>query len=167
VSDDAPLTLTINGTAHLCHAAGHHTLLDVLRNELGLTGTNEGCRTGECGACTIWLDGQPAPACLVLAQRAAGRAITTVEGLAHGSQLTPLQAAFVSHGALQCGFCTPGMLMTATALLSAPRTTPLTEAEVRAALTGNLCRCTGYVKIVAAILAVAVETADSGGGRPV
>lgn len=160
MSADVPLMLTVNGAAYPCQAPVHHTLLDVLRTELDLTGTNEGCRTGECGACTVWLDGQPAPACLVLARRAAGRAITTVEGLAGGSQLSPLQAAFVSHGALQCGFCTPGMLMTATALIAAPRPAPLTEADVRAALAGNLCRCTGYVKIVAAILAAA-RSADS------
>jgi carbon-monoxide dehydrogenase small subunit len=148
------LLLHVNGEDHACRAPAHHTLLDVLRGELGLTGANEGCRTGECGACTVLLDGRPAPACLVLARRAAGRAITTVEGLARGGELHPLQAAFVRHGALQCGFCTPGMLMTAAALL-ARRPSGLTEAEVRAALAGNLCRCTGYAKIVEAILDVA------------
>jgi aerobic-type carbon monoxide dehydrogenase small subunit (CoxS/CutS family) len=150
--DRISLALRVNGQMHVCQPASHHTLLDVLRGELGLTGTKEGCRTGECGACTVLLDGRPVPACLVLAARAANRAVTTVEGLGTGSQLHSLQAAFIRHGALQCGYCTPGMLMTAAALTAAPRVAPLSEHEVRAALTGNLCRCTGYAKIVAAIL---------------
>jgi aerobic-type carbon monoxide dehydrogenase small subunit (CoxS/CutS family) len=153
------LLLRINGEEKESNSPPHHTLLDVLRG-LGLTGTNEGCRTGECGACTVWLDGQPVVACLVLAPRAAGRSVTTVEGLARSGALHPLQAAFVEHGALQCGFCTPGMLMTGAALLAGARSAPLPEAEVRAALAGNLCRCTGYVKIVEAILAADRESFD-------
>jgi carbon-monoxide dehydrogenase small subunit len=153
MNEPAALELTVNGQARTCRPADHHTLLDVLRGELGLMGTHEGCRTGECGACTVLLDGRPAPACLVLARRAAGRAITTIEGLAPAGQLHPLQAAFVALGALQCGFCTPGMLLTAAALLARPRAAPPSDREVRAALSGNLCRCTGYAKIVEAIRA--------------
>jgi aerobic-type carbon monoxide dehydrogenase small subunit (CoxS/CutS family) len=159
MSEPLTLTLQVNGRPHVCRPAPHHTLLDMLRGELGLTGTNEGCRTGECGACTVLLDEVPTPACLVLAARAASRAVITVEGLARGEQLHPLQSAFIRHGALQCGFCTPGMLIAAAALLAAPRTAPLDAAAVRAALTGNLCRCTGYVKIVEAIV-------DAGQTRP-
>jgi aerobic-type carbon monoxide dehydrogenase small subunit (CoxS/CutS family) len=117
MSERRRLTLVVNGETHRLSAADHHTLLDVLRGELKLTGTNEGCRTGECGACTVLLDGRPAPACLVLASRAGAAAITTVEGLGTIGKLHPLQTAFIRHGALQCRFCTPGMLMTAAALL--------------------------------------------------
>lgn len=128
------------------------TLLDVLRDTLGLMGTHEGCRIGECGACTVLLDGQAVNACLILAPDADGRVITTVEGLARNGTLNALQQSFVKHGALQCGYCTSGMLMTATAFLS-EHPENMTEAQVREALAGNLCRCTGYTKIVEAILA--------------
>jgi aerobic carbon-monoxide dehydrogenase small subunit len=150
------LTLTVNGIAYEPAARVNATLLDVLRDQLALMGTHEGCRTGECGSCTVLLDGQAVNACLVLAPDADGREIMTVEGLAENGKLNPLQAAFVSHGALQCGYCTSGMLMSATAFLNQHQP-HVTEFDVRAALAGNLCRCTGYQKIVDAILAVANE----------
>lgn len=138
--NDEPVELTVSG---------NETLLHVLRERLGLTGTKEGCGAGECGACTIILNGQAVNACLVLAPEVNGKVITTVEGLAHGDELSPLQEAFVDHMALQCGFCTPGMLMSAEALLR-ENPTP-TRDEITHAMSGNLCRCTGYKKIVEAI----------------
>jgi carbon-monoxide dehydrogenase small subunit len=129
------------------------TLLRVLRDDLGRTGTKEGCDDSECGACMMLLDGEPVNSCSYLALQAEGREVTTVEGLADGADLAPLQRAFLERGGVQCGFCTPGMLISATALLEAsPRPT---EHEVRIALSGNLCRCTGYDGIVKAVLAVA------------
>lgn len=129
------------------------TLLDVLRDQLELTGAKKGCDRGDCGACTVLLDGQPIVSCSTLAVQANGKRITTVEGLLQGSRPHPIQQAFVEHGAVQCGFCTPGMVMSAVALLN---NNPCpTEDEVREAIAGNLCRCTGYAKIVEAILAVA------------
>lgn len=127
------------------------TLLEVIRRDLALTGTKDGCGIGECGVCTVLLDGWPVRSCLALAVDVRGREVTTIEGLAQGSKLHPLQESFIKHGAIQCGFCIPGMLMTATALLN-EKPNP-TEQEVRAAISGNLCRCTGYAKIVEAILA--------------
>ena len=129
----------------------NQTLLDVIRRDLALTGTKDGCGIGECGVCTVLLDGWPVRSCLALAVDARGREVTTIEGLAQGSKLHPLQESFIKHGAIQCGFCIPGMLMTAKALLD-EKPNP-TEQEVRAAISGNLCRCTGYAKIVEAILA--------------
>jgi carbon-monoxide dehydrogenase small subunit len=149
------ITVTVNGTVHTLTVASHHTLLDVLRDDLGLTGTNEGCRMGDCGACTVLMDGLRVPACLVLAVNADGADMLTIEGLAEDGRLHPLQAAFVRHGALQCGFCTPGMIMSAAAILEEMPERPLTESTLREALTGNLCRCTGYAKIIAAILEAA------------
>src|SRR5262245_18864659 len=131
----------------------YETLLDVLREDLGLTGPKEGCGTGDCGACTIHLDGKPVASCLVLALQARGRAVRTIEGMAQNGTLTPLQVAFVRHGAAQCGFCIPGVLMAAAALLAEnPRPT---EEEIRYGIAGNLCRCTGYTKMLAAITEVA------------
>jgi carbon-monoxide dehydrogenase small subunit len=125
------------------------TLLDALREELGLTGPKEGCGTGDCGACTVRLDGMPVASCLVLALQVRGRAVQTIEGLARGGALHPLQDAFVRHGVPQCGFCIPGVLMAAAALLAdTPRPT---DEEIRYGIAGNLCRCTGYTKMVAAI----------------
>jgi aerobic carbon-monoxide dehydrogenase small subunit len=129
------------------------TLLDVLRDQLELTGAKKGCDRGDCGACTVLLDGQPVVSCTMLAVQANGRSITTIEGLLSGNRPHPLQQAFVEHGAVQCGFCTPGMVMSAVALLN-ENPCP-SEEEVRAAIQGNLCRCTGYSKIVKAILSVA------------
>jgi carbon-monoxide dehydrogenase small subunit len=145
--------LTVNSVPTDVSVRVYATLLDVLRDTLGLMGTHEGCRTGECGACTILLDGHAVNACLVLAPDADGRAVTTVEGLAESSELNALQRSFVAYGALQCGYCTSGMLMSATACLNQQREN-LTDAAVRAVIAGNLCRCTGYTKIVQAILAV-------------
>jgi aerobic carbon-monoxide dehydrogenase small subunit len=125
------------------------TLLDALREELGLTGPKEGCGTGDCGACTVRLDGRPVASCLVLALQARGRTVQTIEGLARGSTLHPLQDAFGRHGVPQCGFCIPGVLMAAAALLD--ETPEPTEEEIRYGIAGNLCRCTGYTKMIAAI----------------
>ncbi len=153
------ITLTVNGEPHTLTVKVNHTLLDVLRNDLGLTGTKEGCGEGDCGACTVLLQGKPVNACLVLAVEANGKAITTIEGLAHDGELHPLQKAFIEQGAVQCGFCSPGMLLTAQALLD-ENPTP-TEEEIRMGIAGNLCRCTGYVRIVKAIQAVATAQAKA------
>jgi carbon-monoxide dehydrogenase small subunit len=148
-----PLTLTVNDEACELLVADHWTLLDVLRDELDLTGTKEGCGEGVCGSCTVLMDGRPIRACLTLALEAAGTAITTVEGLATQSGLDPLQQAFIDHGAVQCGFCTSGMLMSAKALLAEDPDPD--EKTVKRALSGNICRCTGYTKIVEAVSAAA------------
>lgn len=131
------------------------TLLEVLRDELGLTGTKEGCGTGDCGACTVWVDGRPVCACLLLAAEVEDSEVTTVEGLASSEKLHPLQEVFIAVGGLQCGFCTPGMLMSAAAFLT--QNPEPSETDIRQALAGNLCRCTGYDKIVRAVQAVARE----------
>jgi carbon-monoxide dehydrogenase small subunit len=147
------IKLDVNGKICDIMVRPHWTLAYVLREELGLTGTKLSCGTGECGACTVLMEGKPVASCLVLAAQAEGRQITTIEGLSDGTKLHPLQEAFVKYGAIQCGFCTPGMILTAKALLD-ENPNP-TEREVRQAIEGNLCRCTGYVKAVEAILAVA------------
>jgi carbon-monoxide dehydrogenase small subunit len=144
------LHLNINGQNQDVLAPIHHTLLEVLREELDLTGTKHGCELGECGACTVLVDGVPTLSCLTLPIEVQGAEIMTVEGLAAGGDPHPLQVAFAENGAAQCGYCTPGILMSATALLA--RTLEPTEAEVRQELSGNLCRCTGYSKIIDAIL---------------
>jgi aerobic-type carbon monoxide dehydrogenase small subunit (CoxS/CutS family) len=145
------LTMTLNGEEVTIQVRADALLVDVLRDELELTGTKEACAEGECGACTVLLDGKPVTSCLVPALKAQGRHVVTVEGLASGGELDPLQKAFIEYGAVQCGYCTPGMLMSARALLD---TNPdPTEEEIREAISGNLCRCTGYVKIVEAIKA--------------
>jgi carbon-monoxide dehydrogenase small subunit len=154
-----PATLEVNGTSFSVELEAGRTLLSVLRGELGLTGTKEGCDDSECGACMVLIDGEPVNSCSFLALQADGRAVTTVEGLASGSELHPLQRAFLEHGGVQCGFCTPGMLMSAAALLAA--NPDPTEDEVRAGLSGNLCRCTGYVGIVAAVRSAATELAQA------
>ncbi|HUF78228.1 MAG TPA: (2Fe-2S)-binding protein [Thermoanaerobaculia bacterium] len=148
-ADLTTLTLRVNGEDLPVVFPSHHTLLEVLREECGLTGTKHGCELGECGTCTVLLDGKPVLSCLVLAAELEGRAVETVEGLQRGNRLHPLQAAFADLGAAQCGYCTPGILMAARALLDehpAP-----TRDEIRRALAGNLCRCTGYHKIVEAV----------------
>jgi aerobic-type carbon monoxide dehydrogenase small subunit (CoxS/CutS family) len=148
-----PLTLTVNGVAYPLEVTPATTLLYAVRDGVGLTGAKEGCDDSECGACMMLLDGKPVNACSYLALQAEGREVTTVEGLGDGGSLAPLQRAFLEHGGVQCGFCTPGMLISATALLAA-NPSP-TEDEVRIALSGNLCRCTGYDGIVKAVLEVA------------
>ena len=148
-----PATLNVNGQAYPVELEAHQSLLDAVRGPVGLTGSKEGCDDSECGACMMLLDGEPVNACSYLALQAAGRAVTTVEGLAGDAELDPLQVAFLDRGGVQCGFCTPGMLISARALLD--RTDAPSEEEVRLALAGNLCRCTGYDGIVKAVLDVA------------
>ncbi len=143
------IQLTVNGQTHDLVTRPERTLLDVLREDLGLTGSKRGCDLGACGACAVLLDGRPISSCLTLAVEASGREIVTVEGLAQGGALRPVQEAFIEHGAVQCGFCTPGMLIAVTGLLD-ERPHP-EDAEILEALSGNLCRCTGYVKILDAV----------------
>jgi carbon-monoxide dehydrogenase small subunit len=144
------LTMTLNGEEVKVQVEPSALLVEVLRDQLDLTGTKVACGEGECGACTVLLDGKPVNSCLMPALKAQGREVLTVEGLAPPGELHPLQKAFVEHGAVQCGYCTPGMLMSAKALLD--HNPSPTEDEVRLAISGNLCRCTGYAKIVEAIL---------------
>jgi len=147
------LSLTVNGELYQRTIKPNLTLLDFIRDELGLTGTKKGCETGDCGSCTVILDGELVNSCLLLAMEANGKSVLTIEGLAKGGKLHPLQEAFIEHGAIQCGYCTPGMILAAKALLD--KNPKPTEQEVKAGIIGNLCRCTGYTKIVEAILAVA------------
>ena len=153
------LTCTLNGEPAELLVQPYHTLLEAVRDAAGLTGTKEGCGTGDCGACTVQLDGKPVASCLVLAMQARGREVRTVEGLAQASTLHPVQEAFVAHGVPQCGFCIPGVLMSAAALLEenpAP-----SEEDIRLGIAGNLCRCTGYTKMVAAIHDAAGQTREA------
>ena len=154
MSDKAPkvvIELTVNGEEYDVLVPPHLTLLEVLREKLELTGTKEGCGEGVCGSCTVLMDGQPVRSCLTLAVEAAGHEITTIEGLTGPEGLDRLQESFINHGAIQCGFCTPGMILTAKALLNEnPR--PNTE-QAKEAIAANICRCTGYTKIVEAIVA--------------
>jgi len=159
MSDRVEVTLAINGIAYPLSLEPHRSLVSVLRTEVGLTGTKEGCDDCECGACMVLLDGRPVNSCSYLAAQASGRAITTVEGLGHDGELVPLQRNILAAGGVQCGFCTPGMLISATALLA--HTPHPSEDEIRIALGGNLCRCTGYRKIVDAVLATAQEPAGA------
>jgi aerobic-type carbon monoxide dehydrogenase small subunit (CoxS/CutS family) len=153
------LRLRINGEDHDLVAAPHKTLLEVLREDLGLTGTKHGCELGECGTCTVLVDGVPVLSCLALPVDLPGAEITTVEGMALGSELHPLQQAFAELGAAQCGYCTPGILLTAQALLAA--TPQPTRDQIKAALAGNLCRCTGYTKILDAVELAAVRDSQA------
>ena len=141
--------------------AAHHTLLQVLRDQLGLTGTKDGCSEGDCGACTVIVNGAPVNSCLVLAPQADGAEIVTIEGLGTVEAMHPLQAAFVEEGGTQCGYCTPGIIMSAAALLE--KNPEPTEEEIRWALAGNICRCTGYTKIIAAVQRAAAELAQRAG----
>lgn len=147
------ISLSVNGEEHQVVVEPRTTLLEVLRDALGLTGAKEGCSLGNCGACTVLLDGKPVLSCLLLAVEAQGKEIVTIEGLAEGGRLHPIQEAFVEHGAVQCGFCIPGMILSAKALLD--ENPDPTEEEVKEAISGNLCRCTGYSSAVKAILAAA------------
>ncbi len=146
-------TLNVNGRDHELFTEPNQSLLEVVRDELRLTGAKEGCGTGDCGACTMVVDGQVVTSCLMLAPDAVGREVRTIEGLADGEQLHPLQQAFIDHGSIQCGFCIPGMILSGVALLE--RNPNPTREEIRTGIAGNLCRCTGYRKIVEAIESVA------------
>jgi len=148
-----PVSLTVNGLREYVQVASNETLLALLRDRLGLTGTKNGCSAGECGACTVLMDSEPVNACLILAVEADGAQIVTVEGLANDSQLDPLQQALIDHSGVQCGFCTPGVLISARALLN--RNPHPSEDDIKNALRGNLCRCTGYVRIIDAVKAAA------------
>jgi aerobic carbon-monoxide dehydrogenase small subunit len=151
------LKLTVNGEPYEALVQPNSSLLDVLRDQLRLTGTKRGCDAGDCGACTVIMDGRPVNACLVLALKAQGRQIITIEGLSDGpDKLDRIQQAFVEQGAIQCGFCTPGMIVSTKALLD--RNPNPTEEEIKSGIAGNLCRCTGYVKIIEAIKAAAVKS---------
>ncbi|MBI2819674.1 MAG: (2Fe-2S)-binding protein [Acidobacteria bacterium] len=156
----AHIALKVNGEPVEVAFAPHKTLLEVLREDLGLTGTKHGCELGECGCCAVLVDGQPVLSCLVLGLTVEGREVTTVEGMADGAKLDPLQEAFAELGAAQCGYCTPGILLTARALLD--KTPQPSREQIQAALAGNLCRCTGYIKIYEAVELAAARTA----GKP-
>ena len=153
------ISLIINGTEEQLQVPSNMTLLHALRDKLGFTGTKNGCEAGECGACAVLVDGEPMNSCLVLAVELDGREITTVEGLAEDGKLTPLQQAFADLNAVQCGYCTPGMLMSATALLK--RNPHPSQVDIQGALIGNLCRCTGYQRIIDAVL----KASRNGGER--
>jgi len=144
------ISLTVNGERYEAEVEANRTLLQLLREDLGLTGTKCACERGDCGVCTVLLDGKPTKSCLVLAVEVDGREVTTIEGIARGGELSPVQRAFVKHGAVQCGFCTPAFILTAEALLK--RNPNPTEEEVKEAIGGILCRCTGYRQIIDAIL---------------
>ena len=159
MTDRLRIELTVNGRPRSLEVAAHHTLLDVLRDDLGLTGTKECCLVGECGACTVLVDGLAVDSCLVLGVEADGAIVTTVEGLARDDGLHPLQSAFLQTGAAQCGFCIPGQLVAAAALMAdVPHPT---RAEVEEGLAGNLCRCAGYEQIIEAVL-LAAEVGSAG-----
>ena len=149
------LQLTVNGELRQVLVEPYYSLLDALRDDIRLTGTKKGCDEGDCGACTVFLNGKPVTSCMVLAHSAHDSEVTTIEGLADVEELHPVQQAFVDHGGLQCGFCIPGLIMSATALLQ-ENPSP-TEEEVRFGIGGNLCRCTGYSKVVEAVLAAAED----------
>ncbi len=154
------IELNINGDVHEILVATHHTLLEVLRDQLGLMGTKRGCDLGACGACTVLIDGEAFLSCVMLAVDAVGKQVMTIEGLSEVGDLHPLQSAFVDLGALQCGFCTPGMILTAKAILDEEKQP--TEEVIKQKMAGNLCRCTGYKKVVEAIIHVAEESGQEG-----
>ena len=147
------VSIMVNGKSYKISTPPWRTLLEVIREDLGLTGTKEGCGLGECGACTVIMEGRAVNSCLVLATEADGKQITTIEGLADGGRLHPIQQAFVNHGGFQCGFCTPGMIISAKALLDENQSPD--DEEIKRAIAGNLCRCTGYTKIIESIKAAA------------
>lgn len=158
-----PLRLDVNDKAYSLRVPVHRTLLEVLREDLGLTGTKHGCELGECGSCTVLLDGIPHLSCLTLAVEAGGREVRTIEGLGEGGNLHPLQSAFAELGVVQCGYCSPGMLLTASALLN--RSPSPSEGEVREALSGCICRCSGYSKVTQAVRVAAARMRDSRYGK--
>jgi aerobic-type carbon monoxide dehydrogenase small subunit (CoxS/CutS family) len=155
------ISFTLNGQAYVREVAGHRTLLHFIREDLGFTGAKEGCGAGECGACTVLMDGEAVNACMVLAAEADGRALETIEGEAKDGRLSAIQAAFNRHHAVQCGFCTPGMILSVRDLL-ARNPTPTVD-EIREGIEGNFCRCTGYQQIVEAVLDVSGQPAGKGG----
>jgi len=155
MSEPVDVTLSVNGRDYPLRLEPRRTLLDAIRDECGLTGTHTGCEHGVCGACTVLLDGQPIRSCLMFAVQAEGAAIRTIEGLAAGDALNPMQRAFIAHHGVQCGFCTPGFLMLATGVLA--RDPDISDDELREVLSSNLCRCTGYQNIVAAVRAAFAE----------
>ena len=152
------IELNINGDTHELLVSSNHTLLEVLRDQLGLMGTKRGCDLGACGACTVLVNGEAYLSCIMLAMDAVGKEIITIEGLAAGGDLHPLQSAFIDQGALQCGFCTPGMILTAEAILNEDKHP--TEDTLKKKMAGNLCRCTGYKKIVEAVMSVSDNTGE-------
>jgi carbon-monoxide dehydrogenase small subunit len=158
-----PVGLHVNGEHHELTVPAHRTLLEVIREGLGLTGTKHGCELGECGACTVLVDGKAQLSCLTLAIQVAGCEVTTIEGLASGGGLHPLQETFAALGAAQCGYCTPGMILTAAALLD--RESDPDPEQIRDALAGNMCRCTGYLKILEAVAMAAPRLADTADAR--
>ena len=160
MNDMTDITLTINGRNYLVRVEPRRTLADTLRDECGLTGTNSGCEHGVCGSCTVLVDGDPVRACLMFAVQAQGKQIRTVEGLADGDRLHPLQQAFIDHHGLQCGFCTPGFLMLAAGVLE--RDPNLSDEDLLDALSSNLCRCTGYQNIIKAVRAAAAQMRANG-----
>ncbi len=155
------ITMTVNGGRERLDVPSNMTLLQLLREQLAFTGTKNGCSAGECGACTILMNGEPVNSCMVLAVESDGAEIVTVEGLADDGQLTPLQEAFMEHNAVQCGFCTPGVLISAHALLK--RNPHPTEEEIKSAMVGNLCRCTGYLRIIKAVQTASKRVAQQAG----
>lgn len=157
--DKMEITFTVNGKKVTVETTPDRPLLDVLREDLLLTGTKQGCRTGECGACTVLLDGKTVNSCLVFAGQMEGREVVTIEGIADGDRLHPIQEAFIEEGAVQCGFCIPGMIISAKDLLD--RNTEPDEKEIKEALAGNLCRCTGYSKVVKAVRSAAGKIRES------
>ncbi len=158
-----PLQLKVNGEPRQVSVEPFYSLLDTLRDELRLTGTKKGCDEGDCGACTVLLNGKPVTSCLVLAHSAHDGQVTTIEGLADGQELHPVQKAFVEHGGLQCGYCTPGLIMSAVSFLGSGEE-PTVE-NIKHALSGNLCRCTGYSEVIEAVLAAAGSTGVKSTGR--
>ena len=154
------VSFKVNGDDYEVEVEPRESLLDVLREKLSLTGTKKGCNTGDCGACTVILEGKPVNSCLVLAVEAEGKEVLTIEGVAQGGKLHPLQEAFIQYGAVQCGYCTPGMILSAKALLD--ENPHPSEEEIKRAISGNLCRCTGYVKIIEAIQMAAKAMGGSG-----
>jgi carbon-monoxide dehydrogenase small subunit len=159
-TEKSTITLTVNGEDYEISVKPNVSLLDVLRDELDFTGTKRGCDTGDCGACTVIMDGKAVNACLVLAMRADGCKIVTIEGMASGNKLDPIQEAFLEKGAVQCGFCTPGMALSTKALLD-ENPNP-TKEEIKAGIAGNLCRCTGYTKIIEAIQTASQKMSEGG-----
>jgi carbon-monoxide dehydrogenase small subunit len=155
-----PIETKINGISYRLEVEPHWTLLELLRNVLKLTGAKDGCGMGECGSCTVMMDGRAIYSCLTLAMRADGREILTIEGLAHGDELDPVQKAFIEHGAFQCGYCTPGMILSGKALLD--QNPNPTDEEIKRGISGNLCRCTGYNMIVEAIRAASKKGVSRG-----